>query len=102
MLLIKAIQNFEFHCKFEKNLSIKTLQAYHIDLNQFKNYKNTTIKDFDKNILKEYIQNLYGLKLKAKTIKRKMAVLKSFFTYLEFDEEITVNPFRKIKICIRV
>lgn len=104
MLLIKAINNFKFHCEFEKNLSTKTLQAYNIDLNQFKefkNYKNMDIEDFDKNILKEYVQHLYTLTLKAKTIKRKMAVLKAFFNYLEFDEEIVVNPFRKMNLSIK-
>ena len=104
MLLTKSIKNFKFHCQFEKNLSTKTLQAYRIDLNQFeefKNYKNIHIQDFDKYTLKEYIQHLYSLDLKAKTIKRKMAVLKAFFNYLEFDEEIIVNPFRKINISIK-
>lgn len=104
MLLTKAVQDFQFHCEFEKNLSKKTLQAYSIDLNQFeefKNYKNIDIQDFDKYILKEYIQHLYSLDLKAKTIKRKMAVLKAFFNHLEFDEEIIVNPFRKINLSIK-
>jgi len=104
MLLTEAIKGFKFHCEFEKNLSSKTLQAYHIDLNQFKefkNYQNMDIKEFDKNILKEYVQNLYGLNLKAKTIKRKLAVIKAFFNYLEFDEEIIINPFRKMNLSIK-
>jgi integrase/recombinase XerD len=104
MLLTKAIKNFKFHCEFEKNLSKKTLQAYSVDLNQFeefKNFKYMNIVDYDKHILKEYIQNLYSLTLKAKTIKRKVAVLKAFFTYLEFDEEILINPFRKMNISIK-
>lgn len=104
MLLTKAINNFKFHCEFEKNLSKKTLQAYKIDLNQFENFKHfkdINIQHFDKNILKDYIQNLYSLDLKAKTIKRKIAVLKAFFNYLEFDEEIVVNPFRKMQISIK-
>ena len=104
MLLTEAIKNFKFHCEFEKNLSTKTLQAYSIDLTQFeefKNYTNIDIEDFDKYVLKEYIQHLYSLALKAKTIKRKMAVIKAFFNYLEFDEEIVVNPFRKINLSIK-
>jgi len=104
MLLNQTIENFKFHCKFEKNLSPKTLQAYEIDLKQFAQYKqfeSIKICNFDKNKLKEYIQNLYSLNLKAKTIKRKIAVIKAFFTYLEFDEVILVSPFRKIKISIK-
>lgn len=104
MLLAEAIKNFKFHCEFEKNLSQKTLQAYTIDLNQFESYEHFAmmrINDFDKNILKEYIKYLYEQQFKAKTIKRKLAVIKTFFTYLEFDEIILVSPFRKMNISIK-
>lgn len=104
MLLTKAITNFKFHCEYEKNLSEKTLRAYNIDLEQFISYRNfqiLNIKEFNKDKLKEYIQSLYRLNLKAKTIKRKVAVLKAFFTYLEFEEIITVSPFRKMRISIK-
>ena len=76
MTLAKVIKDFKFHCEFEKNLSSKTLQAYTIDLNHFevyKDYKNINIQELDKHILKDYVQRLYGLNLKVKTIKRKLA-----------------------------
>ena len=104
MKLEEVIKNFKFHCKFEKNLSNKTMEAYGIDLNQFeqfKDYKNLDINEFDKHKLKDYVQSLYELDFKAKTIKRKVAVLKAFFTYLEFDEIILVSPFRKMRISIK-
>jgi len=104
MELAKVIENFKFHCEFEKNLSEKTIQAYKMDLEQFENYKDykdLDIKEFDKYILKDYVQSLYKLNFKAKTIKRKLAVLKAFFTYLEFDEIILVSPFRKMRISIK-
>ncbi len=94
MLLQKAIEDFIFHCQFEKNLSQKTLQSYQIDLNQFinfQNYKLLKIKQFDKHLIKQYIQSLYKEEFKAKTIKRKLAVLKTFFIYLEFEEYISTN-----------
>lgn len=104
MLLSDIIKEFKFHCEFEKNLSTKTIQAYDIDLNQFgeyKNHKELTVEKIDKYILKDYIRNLHNQNLKAKTIKRKMAVLKAFFTYLEFEEHIVVSPFRKMRISIK-
>lgn len=104
MLLEKAIINFRFHCEYEKNLSDKTLRAYSIDLEQFIQYKNfqgLKLCEFDKYKLKEYIQSLYSLNHKAKTIKRKLAVLKAFFNYLEFEEIITVSPFRKMRVSIK-
>ncbi len=104
MKIDKAIKNFKFHCKYEKNLSKKTLQAYNIDLKQFKGYKDfdsLNIEEFDKYKLKDYIQDLYIQGFKAKTIKRKIAVLKALFTYLEFEEIILVSPFRKMRIQIK-
>lgn len=104
MKIEDAIKEFEFHCQYEKNLSPKTLKAYKIDLKQFLNYtniQNSDIDTIDKNILKQYIQSLYKQNFKAKTIKRKIAVLKALFTYLEFEEFILVSPFRKMKIAIK-
>lgn len=104
MKLEEVIKDFKFHCKFERNLSNKTMEAYTIDLNQFeqfKDYNNLDINEFDKHRLKDYVQSLYELDFKAKTIKRKVAVLKAFFTYLEFDEIILVSPFRKMRISIK-
>ena len=104
MLLTEVIKNFKFHCEFERNLSKKTIQAYDIDLRQFEeyqNYKNLNISEFNKYKLKDYIHYLYEQNLKAKTIKRKVAVIKAFFTYLEFDEVILVSPFRKMRISIK-
>ncbi|WP_108063470.1 tyrosine-type recombinase/integrase [Poseidonibacter lekithochrous] len=104
MDLSEAIENFLFHCVYEKNLSEKTIKAYKIDLKQFSSFKtlqNITIQNIDKLILKEYLKKQYELKLKEKTIKRKFATLKALFTYLEFEEFIVVSPFRKMRLSIK-
>ena len=104
MKIDKLLQDFLFHCKFEKNLSQKTISAYTTDIEQFKTFKNIkfmNITDVDKDILKDYIQYLYTLKLKPKSIKRKLATLKAFFTYIEFEEIILISPFRKMRISIK-
>lgn len=99
MLTIHAIENFKFHCKYEKNLNPKTLRAYEIDINQFlEDFFSYKIKEISKSELKEYIEKLYNNNYKIKTIKRKIAVLKAFFNYLEFDELIELNPFRKLSL----
>jgi integrase/recombinase XerD len=38
---------------------------------------------------------------KPKTIKRKVATLKAFFSYLEFEDHVISNPFRKMRIKIK-
>ena len=40
MKLEEVINDFKFHCKFERNLSNKTMEAYSVDLNQFEQFKN--------------------------------------------------------------
>ena len=99
-----AKENFIDHCKFEKKLSAKTIQFYLIDLNQFElflkaNTDNLYVQEIDKNILKSYLKNLSDFK--PKTIKRKIATLKAFFNFLEFEDVLTVNPLRKVRIKIK-
>lgn len=106
-ILEKAIQSFIFHCQYEKNLSDKTMKAYQTDIDQFKiflsgvneNTNELRMSTIDKNIIRMYLKSIHVFK--PKTIKRKIATLKAFFNYLEFEDVIIVNPFRKMKIKIK-
>jgi integrase/recombinase XerD len=103
--LEKITGDFLFHCRVEKNLSSHTLKAYKLDLRQFDAYlsgkrKTMGIKEIDKHILRDYLRELEENN-KIKTVKRKIATLKALFNYLEFDDIIGVNPFRKMRIKIK-
>lgn len=98
------IEQFLKHCKYEKNLSDKTIKLYRIDLVQFRNYNVSIgyindIKIINKDIIRGYIESLN--KLKPKSIKRKLASLKSFFNFCEFEDIISDSPFRKLKLKIK-
>ncbi len=104
MTLHDAINGFIRHCRFEKNLSCKTIEAYTIDLNQFSKFissKNNieTIQQIDKNILKEYLQTISTFK--TKTTKRKVASLKAMFNYLEYENDDFNSPFRRVKVRLK-
>lgn len=106
MILRKAVSLFLGHCQYEKNLSPKTVTAYEIDLGQFCEWikgceKTDLVKEIDKEILREYMKNLYE-KGKPKTVKRKTATLKVFFNFLEFEDHILVSPFRKMNVRIKL
>lgn len=98
------ITEFINHCKYEKNLSEKTIKAYCIDLVQFtkflteKNY-SIEITQITKSEIRGFLEAISPLK--PKSIKRKIATLKAMFNYLEFEDKITINPFRKMKIKIQ-
>jgi integrase/recombinase XerD len=105
MELQESVTQFLFHCRYEKNLSPKTLKAYSIDLRQFTEYLATnleiaTLAAVDKTALRAYIKTLFG-PLKEKSIKRKVATLKALFHFLEREDAIAVNPFRKMDVRIK-
>ncbi|WP_347488384.1 tyrosine-type recombinase/integrase [Desulfoscipio sp. XC116] len=95
--LEKLVINYLEICKYQKNLSQKTLKAYKIDFQQFLNYMKGTDGNLNKINLSNYITYLHKT-YKPKTIKRKLASLKAFCNYLEYDEVIQKDPFSKIKV----
>ncbi|SRR5258706_8583803 len=101
MTLKIAIAEFLLHCRFEKNLSSKTLKAYEIDLSQLKAFliSKEQVADISKEDLRNYLVSLSSLK--SKSIKRKIAVIKILFNYLEFEDKIAVNPLRKMRVKIK-
>ncbi len=99
-----AAEEFFKHCTYEKNLSVKTLKAYGIDLAQLTNFlieKNYSLEvhQITKKELREYLEKLSTLK--PKSVKRKVATIKAMFNYLEFEDKIEINPLRKMRINIK-
>lgn len=93
--LIKIYLTF---CTTRKNLDFKTIKSYSIDLRQYTDFVLTqNIQWNTKNAVEEYIDILHN-KYKPKSVKRKIASLKSFFHYLEIEEIIEINPFHKIQV----
>ena len=92
-----AIRNYLNHCRFEKGLDSKTIKAYQIDLLQFSAFIQKEGNSYCKENLQAYIAYLHG-HYKIKSVKRKIASLKAFFNYLEFEEVIDENPFSKIRV----
>lgn len=100
----EALEDFIFHCKYEKGLSGKTMKAYQIDLSQLEEYLRMEfsvgkIEMVTKEMIKSYLQTISDYKYK--TIKRKIASMKTFFAFYEFENETFINPFRKLKIRLK-
>lgn len=105
MNILKASNDFLFHCEFERNLSPKTIKAYNIDLQQwikfsFQNIGNIHLESLNRDLIRSYLRFL-SANYKPKSTKRKIATLKAFFNYLEFENILQVSPFRKIKVAIK-
>ena len=83
------------HCQYRKRLDPKTLKAYQIDLKQYALTCPSSKNALSKEAVDRYITNLHK-QYKPKTVKRKIASLKAFFHYLEYQELIKENPFSKL------
>lgn len=83
------------YCKYRKELDANTLKAYRIDLCQY--FDHIQSDNPGKHEIEQYITTLHK-KYKQKTIKRKIASIKAFYAFLEDEELLLENPFRRIKV----
>ena len=95
MTLNTHLSNYLEYCQYRKELDPKTLKAYRIDLTQFTTYMSGL--SVDKPSIESYITHLHKT-YKQRTIKRKIASIKAYFSYLEEEQLIAQNPFHKIKV----
>jgi len=89
------VQPYLEFCQYRKELSVKTLKAYRVDLRQFFEFMKE--EEPDKVNIEEYITKLHK-EFKQGTVKRKIASVKAFYNYLEEEEVIENSPFRKIRV----
>jgi len=88
------------YCEYQKQLSGKTLKAYRIDLKQYLAFAAGREELLDRAALMEYIAHLHA-SFQPKTAKRKIACLKAFCAWLEYEELLAANPFQKIQTKFR-
>lgn len=93
--LQEMVNGYLEYCKYRKELDTGTLKAYRIDLRQF--FDCVDSDEPVKSEIEKYITELHK-KYKQKTIKRKLASIKAFYSYLEEEELISENPMNRIKI----
>ncbi len=95
--LEKTIGDYLEYCEYQKNLSPHTLKAYRIDLSQFLQFAQGIEEVLHKSNLSRYYVHLHK-EYQPKSVKRKIACLKAFCSWLEYEEIIEQNPFSKLKI----
>ena len=91
------INDYINYIYIEKKLSKNTKDAYFKDLISFNEYINKDILKTQKNDITNYINYLYDIKDKDKTIARKLVSIRTFFDYLMKNKIISINPCEKIE-----
>ena len=89
----KHISTFLDYCKTHKRLSSHTIRAYKNDLLQFYNSNYSSVET--------YVEHLTKSNIKSNTLRRKIASLKVFYSYLKYHNLVDENPFNQLRYQFR-
>ena len=94
------IEQFIGYLQFEKRFSPHTVTAYRKDLTQFTDFLNTdglNVLAISHQEVRSWMLALMEQGSEAKTVSRKLSVLRSFYKFLQREELIRINPMVHIK-----
>jgi integrase/recombinase XerD len=93
----EAIDKFLNYLKVEKGFSQNTIEAYNNDLNQLAGFfENKPWAVIDRQSVLSYLSDLKERRYAATTVARKVAAIKSFFSFLVAEGMIKDNPTRDV------
>ncbi len=94
------IERFIRYLQFEKRFSPHTVTAYRQDLNQFNEFlvsEELDVMTISHRDVRSWMLALMEQGSEAKTVNRKLSVLRSFYKFLQREELIRSNPMIHIK-----
>ncbi len=97
----KLIRQFANYLKLERSLSANTIQAYVRDVAKLKQFIDISNLDLsptavDTDTIRAFLQYISELGLSAYSQSRILSGLKSFYSFLEYEEIMTDNPAKLI------
>jgi integrase/recombinase XerD len=104
MILKDICHRFITFCQATRKLSDHTIRAYKKDLEICCEHlgANTPIAAVDRKSLKQFIHQLCQSPASMSSNKRRIACIKAMFRWMELEDHITVNPFHKIEIKLKL
>lgn len=94
------IAQFLAHLSQRRRLSPHTVEAYGLDLGQFRNFLEDRREDLDgvdRDMVRGFLAHLYDRGFEKRSIARKLASLRSFFTHLCQTERLGKNPALQVR-----
>lgn len=94
--MLSEIKDFLDHLQFDHGYSLKTVESYGRDIEQF--YKlifeqGVDITDVDAGIIRNYLSQLMMNGLSKRSCQRKVAALRHYYSYLLNKNIVEDNPF---------
>lgn len=91
------VEMFIRYLQVERNYSTHTILNYNKDIEHFSSFMEqhdmTSYAAVSYGFVRLYLTELYALKLKRKTVARKLSTLRSFYKFLLKEQLISDNPF---------
>ncbi len=98
--MAELLSQYETYLREEKHASQNTLSSYMRDLHQFAayldEYTGTELKAVTQKTINDYVAWMGGKGKSAATITRSIASIKSFYTYLQMNGTVRVNPAKSV------
>ncbi len=95
--ITREMEKYLHICETQRELNYKTVKAYRIDITQFLDYLTENQLLLDKSGINNYLDYLHE-NYRQRTVKRKIASIKAFFNYLNYEERIENNPFNGVRV----
>lgn len=90
------ISDFLKYLQVEKRYSLHTVLAYQNDLESFQGYiQPVQLSEVDHKVIRSFIHHLKELDLSNTSVNRKISSLRSFYKWLEKNQQIEKNPLAK-------
>lgn len=90
-------RGFVEYLQIEKNASPYTIQYYQDDLNVFVQFlageSIQDLRDVNQQIVRLFLTHLYDQQLSRRSVSRKISSLRSFYKFLEREDDTYINPF---------
>lgn len=92
---------FLHYLEIEKRFSLHTVNAYQLDLFEFKSFAEIKLDndwlEVEHHLIRAWMVELLEKKLTNKTVNRKISTLRSFFKWLKNAGYMNINPVQKVK-----
>lgn len=100
-ILQDYLNQFILYLETEKNASAHTIAFYKRDIllfNEFLEKEMVEMQEADAQTVRIFLTELYDRKLSRKSVSRTLSSLRSFYRFLEREQETNKNPFVHISL----
>jgi integrase/recombinase XerC len=91
-------EDFKLYLEVERNLSVHTVKAYFMDVQNFLEWlKNTSPENVNHQMIKLYLADVQNYNYSKTTMARKIAALRTFYRFLYRERVVESNPVDNVR-----